>query len=231
MHRHGARHHSNLRSEVAWFLGDRIWILRNKKTQMLESGTQRSGAFSDPRHDLAWYLGGRIRVLHQSRERKCWSLGTTLWGVGGMRKGWGSGGRNWGAGGWGGTGCHMVLDVFSNAIAEARHLRTESKTFKPKKAYERDARQIGFCLLPSGMPVRHPEVQWLQRQQRRGNMKWMRKACVSRVLCKNKNNREQRDQQSTTGNATCVTHTHMVPKAARQRGNVTTRYMCKIMNE
>jgi hypothetical protein len=73
-----------------------------------------------------------------------------------VRKGWGSGGVNWGAVGWGGAECHMVLDVLSNAIAETRHLRTERQTFKPKKAYERDTHQMGFCLLPSAMPVRHP---------------------------------------------------------------------------
>jgi hypothetical protein len=28
-----------------------------------------------------------------------------------------------------------------------------------------------------------------------------------------------------------VPHTHMVPKAARQRRNVATRYVCEIMNE
>jgi hypothetical protein len=108
MHRPGAGHHSNLRNELAWFHGDRIWILHCKKTQLLECSMQRSGAFSEPRHDLTWFLGDRIRVLHQAGKRKCWSLGTTLWGWVGMRKSGGSGGVKWGGVGWSGVGWSVL---------------------------------------------------------------------------------------------------------------------------
>jgi hypothetical protein len=69
---------------------------------------------------------------------------------------------------------------------------------------------------------------------RRGRKKWSgcgRPArvacCVKRRITENKGINNQQLANPLVSH----THTHMAPKAARQRRNVATRYVCKIMNE
>lgn len=132
-------------------------------------------------------------------------------GVGWDEEGWGVG---WGEVGWSGVGRSVTwYPMFSPMQLKKRD------TYAPKATPSNPRKQMNETLTRWGCAfsrarcrcgahtILRRQVQWLQRQQRREEVEWMRKACTIRVPCKNKNNREQRDQQATTGNAPCVTHT------------------------
>ena len=151
---------------------------------MLESSTQRSGAFSEPRHDLTWFLGGRIRVLQQARKRKCWSLGTTLWGWGGMRKGGGSGGARWGGVGWGGVSHGTRCSLQSKQLKKRDTYAPKATPSNPRKQMNETLTRWGCAF--SRARCRRGAHRFSGSRGSRGGKKWSGCGRPARFACRAK---------------------------------------------